>query len=203
MTAPSSRPPAFSDRTGASAMHVKQVRVVDSHTAGEPTRVVIDGGPDLGSGSVAQRLERFRADFDHFRSGIVNEPQGIGCPRRRAAVRARRCKLRRRRDLLQQRRLHRHVRPRNDRPRRHARAPGQDRRRHPSHRDPRRHRDREAARPRARDGEQRAKLSLRLGGEARRSRGMARSSEMSPGAATGSFWSKRAVLPCRRTTPAR
>ena len=41
-------------------MSVKQVKVVDSHTAGEPTRVVIDGGPDLGSGSVAQRLERFR-----------------------------------------------------------------------------------------------------------------------------------------------
>jgi 4-hydroxyproline epimerase len=57
-------------------MSVKQVRVVDSHTAGEPTRVVIEGGPDLGGGSVAQRLERFRADYDHFRSGIVNEPRG-------------------------------------------------------------------------------------------------------------------------------
>ena len=57
-------------------MSVKQVRVVDSHTAGEPTRVVIEGGPDLGGGSVAKRLERFRADYDHFRSGIVNEPRG-------------------------------------------------------------------------------------------------------------------------------
>ena len=57
-------------------MSVKQVRVVDSHTAGEPTRVVIDGGPDLGGGSVAQRLERFRAEHDRFRSGIVNEPRG-------------------------------------------------------------------------------------------------------------------------------
>jgi len=57
-------------------MSVKQVRVVDSHTAGEPTRVVIEGGPDLGSGTVAQRLQRFRADHDHFRSGIVNEPRG-------------------------------------------------------------------------------------------------------------------------------
>jgi 4-hydroxyproline epimerase len=54
---------------------MKQVRVVDSHTAGEPTRVVIDGGPDLGRGSVAKRLDRFRADFDHYRSGIVNEPR--------------------------------------------------------------------------------------------------------------------------------
>ena len=57
-------------------MSVKQVRVVDSHTAGEPTRVVIEGGPDLGSGSVAKRLERFRGDYDYFRSGIVNEPRG-------------------------------------------------------------------------------------------------------------------------------
>ena len=55
---------------------MKQVRIVDSHTAGEPTRVVIDGGPDLGGGSVAKRLDRFRADFDHYRSGIVNEPRG-------------------------------------------------------------------------------------------------------------------------------
>ena len=57
-------------------MTVKRVKVVDSHTAGEPTRVVIEGGPDLGGGSVAKRLERLRADYDHFRSGIVNEPRG-------------------------------------------------------------------------------------------------------------------------------
>ena len=57
-------------------MGVKQARVVDSHTAGEPTRVVIEGGPDLGGGSVAERLERFRTQFDHYRAGIVNEPRG-------------------------------------------------------------------------------------------------------------------------------
>src|SRR6267378_8142972 len=59
-----------------SAMSVNKVRVVDSHTAGEPTRVVIEGGPDLGGDSIAKRLERFRADYDRFRSGIVNEPRG-------------------------------------------------------------------------------------------------------------------------------
>src|ERR1700730_88956 len=57
-------------------MSVNEVRVFDSHTAGEPTRVVIEGGPDLGVGSVAQRLERCRTDHDRFRSGIVNEPRG-------------------------------------------------------------------------------------------------------------------------------
>jgi 4-hydroxyproline epimerase len=52
------------------------VKVVDSHTGGEPTRVVVSGGPDLGRGSMAQRLERFRKDQDAFRSMTVNEPRG-------------------------------------------------------------------------------------------------------------------------------
>jgi 4-hydroxyproline epimerase len=52
------------------------VHIVDSHTAGEPTRVVVDGVPDLGSGSMTDRLGRFRADHDHYRSAIVNEPRG-------------------------------------------------------------------------------------------------------------------------------
>lgn len=52
------------------------VSVVDSHTAGEPTRVVVDGGPDLGSGALAERVERFRSTHDRFRSAVVNEPRG-------------------------------------------------------------------------------------------------------------------------------
>jgi len=50
--------------------------VVDSHTGGEPTRVVIAGGPDLGTGPLAERLERFRREQDRFRSAVVNEPRG-------------------------------------------------------------------------------------------------------------------------------
>src|SRR5215216_5221114 len=53
-----------------------RVGVIDSHTAGEPTRVVVSGGPDLGGGAVAQRLEVFREKFDRFRSAVVNEPRG-------------------------------------------------------------------------------------------------------------------------------
>jgi 4-hydroxyproline epimerase len=49
---------------------------VDSHTGGEPTRLVIGGAPDLGAGSLAQRLEVFRTRHDAFRSAIVNEPRG-------------------------------------------------------------------------------------------------------------------------------
>ena len=53
-----------------------KVRVIDSHTGGEPTRVVIAGGPDLGIGPLAERLERFRKEHDSFRSAVVNEPRG-------------------------------------------------------------------------------------------------------------------------------
>jgi 4-hydroxyproline epimerase len=52
------------------------VQVIDSHTGGEPTRVVIAGLPDLGNGSLAERRERFRAQHDHYRAAIVNEPRG-------------------------------------------------------------------------------------------------------------------------------
>ena len=52
------------------------IRVVDSHTGGEPTRVVVSGGPELGGGSIAERQDRFRSDHDRFRSAIVNEPRG-------------------------------------------------------------------------------------------------------------------------------
>src|SRR5262245_14420330 len=55
---------------------MRRVQVIDSHTEGEPTRVVIDGGPDLGSGSVANQLRVFREKFDWFRSTVVNEPRG-------------------------------------------------------------------------------------------------------------------------------
>ncbi|HLO07284.1 MAG TPA: 4-hydroxyproline epimerase [Terriglobales bacterium] len=55
---------------------VRKIRVIDSHTGGEPTRVVISGGPDLGSGPLSARLGRFRAQHDDFRSAVVNEPRG-------------------------------------------------------------------------------------------------------------------------------
>lgn len=50
--------------------------IVDSHTGGEPTRLVIDGGPELGAGPIAERLAVFRERFDHVRAGVVNEPRG-------------------------------------------------------------------------------------------------------------------------------
>ena len=55
---------------------VQKILVIDSHTGGEPTRVVVSGGPDLGTGSLASRRLRFRDEQDLFRSAVVNEPRG-------------------------------------------------------------------------------------------------------------------------------
>jgi proline racemase len=55
---------------------MKKIGVIDSHTGGEPTRVVISGGPDLGGGSVGDKLKVFREQHDQFRSAVVNEPRG-------------------------------------------------------------------------------------------------------------------------------
>ena len=54
----------------------REVKILDTHTEGEPTRVVLAGGPDLGGGTVADRLAVFRERFDDFRSAVVNEPRG-------------------------------------------------------------------------------------------------------------------------------
>jgi 4-hydroxyproline epimerase len=56
--------------------HLQRIQVVDSHTGGEPTRVVLSGGPDLGAGPLSERVQRWVAQFDRFRSAVVNEPRG-------------------------------------------------------------------------------------------------------------------------------
>jgi proline racemase len=55
---------------------MRKISLIDSHTGGEPTRVVVAGGPDLGGGSVAARRERFEREHDAFRSAVANEPRG-------------------------------------------------------------------------------------------------------------------------------
>jgi 4-hydroxyproline epimerase len=56
-------------------MTVQRIRVIDSHTGGEPTRVVIEGGPKL-RGTLPEQLRQFRESHDALRSAIVNEPRG-------------------------------------------------------------------------------------------------------------------------------
>jgi proline racemase len=55
---------------------MQKVTIIDSHTGGEPTRVIVSGGPELGGGPLAQRREKFQREFDRFRSAVVNEPRG-------------------------------------------------------------------------------------------------------------------------------
>ena len=54
----------------------KRIHIIDSHTGGEPTRLIVDGGPDLGNGPLSERLNRFKEEFDHIRSAVVCEPRG-------------------------------------------------------------------------------------------------------------------------------
>ena len=53
-----------------------EVRFVDSHTGGEPTRIIVSGGPELGTGELSSRIEVFRDRFDGFRKAVVLEPRG-------------------------------------------------------------------------------------------------------------------------------
>jgi 4-hydroxyproline epimerase len=52
------------------------MRVIDSHTEGEPTRVIVEGGPDLGNGSMRERIQRFASEYDHVRRHVILEPRG-------------------------------------------------------------------------------------------------------------------------------
>lgn len=53
-----------------------KVDIIDSHTGGEPTRVVLSGLPDLGHGSLPERRDIFRDKFDAWRRAITCEPRG-------------------------------------------------------------------------------------------------------------------------------
>ena len=55
---------------------MQRIRVIDSHTGGEPTRLVLDGFPDLGHGSMAERRSRLAGEHDAFRQACMREPRG-------------------------------------------------------------------------------------------------------------------------------
>jgi len=54
----------------------QRLQVIDSHTAGEPTRVLVGADLELGGGDLASRREMFREHYDGLRAGIVTEPRG-------------------------------------------------------------------------------------------------------------------------------
>ncbi|MEP3889626.1 MAG: proline racemase family protein [Hellea sp.] len=49
--------------------------VIDSHTGGQPTRVIIVGGPDLGTGPISKRAKLFEDKYDAFRQKCILEPK--------------------------------------------------------------------------------------------------------------------------------
>ena len=55
---------------------MKRIQVIDSHTGGEPTRLVVGGFPALGSGSMAERRALLAAEHDAWRAATVLEPRG-------------------------------------------------------------------------------------------------------------------------------
>ncbi|MBS7690591.1 4-hydroxyproline epimerase [Pseudomonas lalucatii] len=55
---------------------MKRIHVIDSHTGGEPTRLVLDGFPELGPGSMGERRQRLAEGFDDWRAACVLEPRG-------------------------------------------------------------------------------------------------------------------------------
>ena len=55
---------------------MKRIEVIDSHTGGEPTRLVISGFPDLGTGSMAERKQLLASEHDAWRAACILEPRG-------------------------------------------------------------------------------------------------------------------------------
>lgn len=55
---------------------MQSIQIIDSHTGGEPTRIIIAGAPELTGITPAEKRASFSRDFDHFRSAVVNEPRG-------------------------------------------------------------------------------------------------------------------------------
>jgi len=54
----------------------RMINVVDSHTAGEPTRIIVDGFPAVKGATMAQRMEYLRTHMDWVRSSLMREPRG-------------------------------------------------------------------------------------------------------------------------------
>lgn len=52
------------------------MHVIDSHTGGMPTRVILDGSPDLGSGPLCVRAETLSRAHSEFCDSVLLEPRG-------------------------------------------------------------------------------------------------------------------------------
>lgn len=52
------------------------MHVIDSHTGGEPTRVILDGAPDLGQGPLSERAQMLATRYPGFCRATLSEPRG-------------------------------------------------------------------------------------------------------------------------------
>jgi 4-hydroxyproline epimerase len=52
------------------------LHVIDSHTGGEPTRIIVGGAPEIPGATLAEKRLAFREQFDWLRCATVNEPRG-------------------------------------------------------------------------------------------------------------------------------
>ena len=55
---------------------MKRLHVIDSHTGGEPTRLVMQGFPALHGRSLAEQRDEVRERHDHWRRACLLEPRG-------------------------------------------------------------------------------------------------------------------------------
>ncbi|MDG2324637.1 MAG: proline racemase family protein, partial [Akkermansiaceae bacterium] len=53
------------------------IRVIDSHTGGEPTRVVIDGAPICPTPGALAARDFLAAEADWLRRALILEPRGF------------------------------------------------------------------------------------------------------------------------------
>lgn len=63
------------NRSNSNDMH-RRIRVIDSHTEGEPTRILVEGLPELRATTILGMVDELRRDHDGLRSGLVCEPRG-------------------------------------------------------------------------------------------------------------------------------
>ncbi|MEE9503681.1 MAG: proline racemase family protein [Thermodesulfobacteriota bacterium] len=59
-----------------SMMFLNSIFVVDTHTAGQPTRIVVAGLPKMRGDSVAKKRDYVRSKMDYVRNFLCNEPRG-------------------------------------------------------------------------------------------------------------------------------
>lgn len=54
----------------------KSIHAIDSHTMGEPTRIITSGVPRIPGKTMAEKKEYLEKNLDYIRTAVMNEPRG-------------------------------------------------------------------------------------------------------------------------------